>query len=533
MKKIITIIATLLFTGAMAQGPEVIVESEIKSVTVFLNGAQINREASVKIPAGKSTLVFVGLTQYLNVNSIQLQGSDEFTIVSVNNRTNYIDGMKNNPEVDELVAEIEQLQLELQQIQAMQTVYTEERTMILANQNISTQNMALDIDDLLYYADFYRERLQNIENELIDLEESIYDINEEISALQLQLNELTSNASRYTSEVLVNVTSSSATTANMRLSYVVSSAGWLPMYDVRAEDLNSAIRLTYKGSVYQNTGNDWKNVSITLSTGNPNQSGTPPVVSPWVLSFAQDYRFEYNQPSGYYNNVTAPVYDESAWGGNANYAYQQNISNYVTVGYSSVSTEFEISIPYSIPTDGQYHDVEVQQNALAVDFNYYAAPKLDQDAFLLAKVSGWEEYNLLPGMANVYFKGTYVGQSFLNTQTTADTLELSLGRDKDIVINREKLKDFTNSGNKNKVTVTMEISVRNTKNVTVLLDLEDQIPLTQQKDLEVTLIESNDAQYNENKGQLLWDLILGPGETQTYTFTYELKYPSDMELSGF
>lgn len=522
----------LLTIGAMAQGPEVPVESEITDVTVFLSGAQVTREAEVTIPSGNSTLVFEGLTQYLNANSIQVKGTSAFTIISVNSRSNYENIVQDNPEVDRIMTEMEELQFKIDQRNAMRMVYEEERNMMLQNQHIVSEQEGLDLDDLAFYADFYRERLMKIEYELIEIDDDVTELSQERQDLQYQLNELTANPNLYTSHVLVNVQSNRGTTAKIQLNYVVSNAGWYPYYDVRAEDLKSSIALTYKASVYQGTGNNWENVNVTLSTGNPNQSGTPPVINPWVLSFASEYsnmNYDKNANYGYQLNTAAPVYDTYVWGAETG----GSLAAYTSVSHTTVTTEFETSVPYSIPTDGQYHDVEIAQHALAVDYNYYSVPKLDDDAFLLAKVHGWEQYDLLAGYANVYFKGTYVGQSYMNTQTTADTLELSLGRDQDIVINRDKVKDFTKHGSKNKVTVTMEISIRNTKSVTITMDLEDQVPISQLKELEITVLDDGGASFDENRGQLMWDVILGPGETQTFTFSYEIKYPKDMQLSNF
>src|SRR5690606_14937029 len=104
--------------------------------------------------------------------------------------------------------------------------------------------------------------------------------------------------------------------------------------------------------------------------------------------------------------------------------------------------EFKISLPYTIPSDGKKLSVEIQKYSLPVQYQYSSIPRMDQDAFLIARVSGWDEYYLLSGSANIYYQGTFVGSSYINTQTTQDTLIISLGRDNNIVVNRERVRDF-------------------------------------------------------------------------------------------
>jgi len=160
--------------------------------------------------------------------------------------------------------------------------------------------------------------------------------------------------------------------------------------------------------------------------------------------------------------------------------------------------------------------VDLQEHTLAANYEYYAAPKIDRDAFLIARVTGWEELNLLSGEMNLFFEGTFVGKSFLNVRNTKDTLDLSLGRDKGIVITREDLKDFSSR----KEVRTWEITLRNTKNSPVNINLEDQFPLSTNKEIEIKHLGMAGADFQKDSGKLIWRMSLDPAQSKKYRLSY-------------
>ena len=167
-------------------------------------------------------------------------------------------------------------------------------------------------------------------------------------------------------------------------------------------------------------------------------------------------------------------------------------------------------------------------------YKYYAVPRMDKDAYLLAEVADWEKLNLLPGDANIIFEGTYVGKSFIDPSSTADTLNLTLGRDKRVVVKKEKLVDYSSTkflGNSKQQKLTYELTVKNNKKDTVRMLLKDQYPLSTNKDVEVELLESRNASINPELGVLSWKLELAPGEMKKIRFAYSVKYPKEKVLN--
>ena len=374
----------------------------------------------------------------------------------------------------------------------------------------------------------------------MECQQKIKKFNETISKLSSQIALYNSAQNKSTSEIVVGVSAKIRTNVDITLNYLVSNAGWVPVYDLRADDNTGPIELTYKANVYQTSGFDWKNVKISLSTGNPTQSGSKPIINPWFISFYTPYTYNYRTEStkskaaaAYDNRAVAPttagaVYEEYDKKAETTAAYTQ-----VSEGQTTV--EFDISIPYTIPSNGKMYGVEIQIHKLPAKYQYYAAPKLDPDAFLLARVTGWEDLNLMPGESNIYFEGTYVGKSYIDPRSTKDTLEFSFGRDKNIVINRTRMKDFSAKqfiGNNKKETTGWEISVRNKKKAAIEIVIEDQIPLTTDKDIEITADDISGAKHVKETGLLTWKYTINPAETKKFKLIYTIKYPKDKTITN-
>ena len=200
---------------------------------------------------------------------------------------------------------------------------------------------------------------------------------------------------------------------------------------------------------------------------------------------------------------------------------------------NQTTVEFAIDTPYTINSDGKEHSIEMSTIELPTSYEYYSAPKLDKDAFLIAKVTEWEKHNLLEGVANIFFEGTFIGKTHLDINNTKDTLELSLGRDKSIAIKREKVKSFTTKqfiGNKQEEEVSWRITVKNNKNVEIDILLTDQVPLSTTEEIEVYVKEKTLGKQNNQTGQIEWELNLKPLETKELILTYRVKYPKNRSL---
>ncbi|TXB63276.1 mucoidy inhibitor MuiA family protein [Phaeodactylibacter luteus] len=205
----------------------------------------------------------------------------------------------------------------------------------------------------------------------------------------------------------------------------------------------------------------------------------------------------------------------------------------VAIEKHSTSTTFDIELPYSIPSDNKPYDVQLAQHEVPAVYHLAAVPKRSQYAYLVAGLPDWEQYNLLSGQANLFFKGGYQGKVPLDLSQTGDTLTVSLGRDEGILIKRalaESKSSVPFLGNTRTVEKHWEITVRNTNDYSVELEIEDQYPLAQQDEIKVVQLGHSGAVHNEQTGQLTWRLPLAPRSQETVSLKYAVRYPKKMRL---
>lgn len=513
------------------------VPSTINEVTVFLQGAQVSRQVlGVDIPMGNTTLRFVGLTAGLNPNSIQVRADGNFTILSVVHSLNSAQEPPKEADVKALESKIKGFDDKIRQAADMRTVYLEEEAMMKANLARAggmggTEN-GVTPAQVREAADLYRSRLTEIKAKIFQYDKELAELQEEKQKVNKQLAEIRAVKYSNFSEILVNVHAKSAAKGDFILRYLVPNASWQPLYDIRVKDINSPIALTYRANVAQASGEDWKGVALTLSTGNPNETAVRPTLSPWYLYPVRPMTYEYEKnraaapspPAGPMNQGMAKEYD--GYKGDADKPSVEQVQNTTTV-------EFKIDIPYDIPTDNKRYAVEMTEYSVPATYEYFVAPKLDPYAYLTAKVSGWEQYNLLNGEANLYFEGTYIGKSYLDVAQIADTLPISLGRDKNIVVERIRVKEKVKRqliGGSRKETRGWEISLRNKKAVAINIVVQDQFPVTTDQQIKVEDKEAVGAVVEEPTGLLTWKFSLPPNATKKLAFGYTVKFPASYNL---
>ncbi len=196
--------------------------------------------------------------------------------------------------------------------------------------------------------------------------------------------------------------------------------------------------------------------------------------------------------------------------------------------------EFEVNTPYSIKSDNKNTTIEVDRYELPADYEYFAIPKISKDAFLLANITDWEKYNLLEGEANIFFENTYIGKTILDTRYVSDTLNISLGIDKSILVSREKGRDYNSKkflGTKKEDTREWKINVRNNKTQAIDFVVLDQVPVSTISEIEVNVESLSGGDLNAETGEVKWKLKLKPSEKKELGLKYKVKYPKDRALT--
>jgi uncharacterized protein (TIGR02231 family) len=507
-----------------------------KKVTVYVSGAVLTHEIAAQLQEGKTTVVFHGLPAEIDNESIQLASTGDITILSVTANPDYSVDVKKNARTKRMSDSIEVLNDAIERVKNNISIMESGKGLLDNNRNTAGANTGTNAATVKAMYDYYVREVERIDDSLMMM-------HKKEKALQLQLDRLNgaerellvNNARPYCVEAIVSA--DHAQSLNFRLSYLTNDAGWSPNYDLRAKDIKHNAELTYKADVHQNTGFDWNNIDLILSTSNPNVSQTAPVLNANYLYF-QSYIT--GSRTSDYGGVPAPasVNSESqeinlkevviTKGAVANNYTSTPVAS--TTTESQLTVEFHIDLPYTLPTDGKTHSVEVKKYDLPAIYRYQATPKLKQDAFLMADITDWESLDLLPGQVNIYYAGAYVGKSYITAQSTTDTISFSLGMDKKIAVKRERVKELCSTkwiGTNKTQTFTYSITVRNSRTDSLKMEVFDQVPVTTDKDIQITVSDNGGAKQNNDTGKLTWRLSLAPGEAKKLTFSYSVKYPKD------
>jgi uncharacterized protein (TIGR02231 family) len=531
MKRLNLFILLVLSAFVVNAQSQSLFNSSLEAVTVYRTGAELNHTAKVNLPSGTSEIVLGNISNTIDQNSVQISTPVNVTVLSITFVRDYLKNENKSPAYLKVEDSLNFAKKELNAILIKKVVDENLLTLLDKNQVVGGTAGA-NVAELMKMAEYYKAKQLELRNSIYAFLLSEQKQQTKISKLQNQLNELSESLNGSKGQLVLQVVSNSALTgAVFTFSYLTTNASWTPFYDLRGESIATPLKIVYKANVMQNTGIDWKKVKLSLSTGMPTQNGTAPILSAWFLRFGTPDDYTRNMAV---MNAVGRV-ETRAPSANAQAASTVNDQNLATQSNNTLNTSFDIEIPYDIASNYKPHSVILNTYNQPVNYKYYSVPKLDKDVFLLAEITDYGKLNLLPGDANIIFENTYVGKSIINPNATTDTLNLSMGRDKNIIVKREKVVEqnaIKAMGGSKKQTFTYEITLRNNKKDAVNLLLKDQYPVTTDKNIEVELIRSDGAAVNPETGVLTWKLTLQPGVTQKVRISYAVKYPKDESIQN-
>jgi len=544
---VIAFLIASAFTAAAQK--EIYVASKLTNANVYYGfGAELTHTAKASVQNGSQEIIIENISNAIDENTIQISVPENLVLLSYRYNTKTIVSAKPNPTVKTVEDSIRLLQklLAAATNEGIVTADLLDKTSRLIETYSSSPNKNLTTAELIRLLDFYTNKVQAYRNSLYAIQLKKENITEQLAELNTRIYQLRQenggNASKIVGELILQVMASQVSTADIGISYFTQRAGWIPTYDMRVKSVDNSFRLAYKAAVTQTTGLDWKQVKLTLSTSNPNQGNVYPTLNPLFLQLynPQVYKeMAARSAAANYNRAQSMKQVEldnlAGTTPGLMISEKDDVSDYLTLNESQLNTSFEIDLPYDIPADGKSYSVAIKEEKLNATYKHYAVPKLDKDAFLLAEISNWENLDLLPGDANIIMDNVYLGKSFIDPNTTMDTLNLSLGRDKRMAVKRVLVKEFSKSkvrGDTKTETFTYEITVKNNKSKDVAMLLKDQYPISKMKDVVVKLEEKGDAEVNEELGTLNWKINLKPGESKKYKFSYSVTYPKDQKIAN-
>jgi hypothetical protein len=650
MNKLILILFLLPVFGWSQK--ETKAEAAIQKVTVFKEGAQVEHAKKLDLSNGKQVVIFQKMTDFLDPSSIQLKCSESATILSVRTRKNFDDKTIAANELTEKNDRKKALEKQERVLRDEYKVLLLDEQLLLKNNSLSSQQQAVKVAELKEASTFFHAKLSEINTRKSQLDSEIEAVVRKINTIEQEINTRKGLPVVNYTEIEVELDVEKAGNVDFDFTYITHKASWKPYYDMRSNGVGAPVLLEAKGLVTQNTGIDWKNVKLILSTNDPYDNTLEPVIEPWYVNYYSpaprkqtvsrsipEYNFDgetihgevtdattgealafakismNNNPlnsfttdaSGHFSfavprgetaytvsylgyhpqyiainapyiktqlypeavameQIPADIYPANAQGGlNSGYQLSSTLSTVPGVSYErklrssktreesgvkyahdSIATkaeyynvaianqvekdlrmEFQIETPFTVPSDDADHRVAIATYQMKADYEYHAVPKLDESAYLVAQISGWEKLNLLSGESNLYFDGTYIGKSYIDVNSSKDTLSFSLGKDKKIVVERKRSEEMSKTrllGNRYKYEVTWDFTVRNNGGAAIPIIVKDHFPISINDDIKVKQGSYAGASLDEKTGILTWKFTTNKGGSKQFKFDYQVDY---------
>lgn len=556
MKKVMLSLFVAFALNAQAAEKE-IVKAQITEVTVYAQGAQLFQKANYSIKPGISEVIIEGISPYIDQNSLQVKATGSVVILdskySLFQPTHTVVNesaipLKIRREIRQVEDSLKMLGFDLLEIQDEIDVLTTAKSIIANNGTLRNQGKVTDSLNLLKQAvEYYSSKVLEINKKILALRKRKVEREAKKSSLDERLQKLReyqeNNGIQPESDepihrITVTLSAKEIATGKLTISYLVENAGWVPRYDLRSDGMTSKINLTYKAQVFQSSGLDWENVRLNISTNNPYQNKTKPSLNPWYIDY-NNYRTQVQQKT----SAKARL-DEKAEADVAPMAYTNSLSfNNVNLGLTSAdfvqvvrqmtSAEFKIDLPYTIKSDNEQHMVLIKVADLNADYKYFSIPKLDNSAYLVAQLTNLDELGLVPAQANIFYDGSYIGETYLDPSVMEDTLSLSLGKDPNILVKRTLLKKESKEriiGESKERTMSYSIEVKNNKATPIELIIQDQLPITQNPEIIIESTSLDKGNLETKSGIVTWNITLKPKDNKTINFGYKVKHKKELNI---
>ncbi len=513
--------------------PEKRLKPEIKSATLYPNQASIQTEARFEVETGLNKIVITGLPGNISQDAIQIKPKGDISIQEVSFRDNPGRLAGKTRELILLEDSLEHAQSEFDSIvHAIEGLQLEEK-LILSNMKISGENTgvkALELEDI---ADLYRERLPHIKNLISKNTKRRDRAFEKANRLRFKIIPLQRNRSKLSGELTVFVNANSKAPAVFEISFLTYDAGWNPSYEWKLKNTKEPIQLVYKAAAYQNTGLDWNHIKLTFSTSQPNNLFQLPQLESWRLGFEEPViTVGYGgSPSKKEMRTNADMQEEAA----PMAMFAAAPATVEKTYFTGSVLEYTLGNNVTLHSDTVAHTFELKSVNVESDYKYISIPKVQKEVFVTACIPDWEKLNLMPSQTAVFVENAFLGNTYINPNSTGDTLQIPLFADKNIVVTRELMSDFSSRkllGANIKQEFGYLITLKNNNKEAVNLVLQDQIPVSKNSQIEVEFLNESEALWEKESGKLTWKLNLTSTESRKIIIKYSVKYPKDKKVEG-
>lgn len=515
------------------------VHTDTRHATIFLRGAELEQTARLSLNKGANEVRIEGLAPDIDPAGIRVTLTNGALVSAFEYTTDYLSAHDNN-DAQRLRDSLDLYNTRLATIR--NEIETDERLLQLLQTGVTNalnnEKQPLSGQLIEQQLTYYQRRSLTISEQRATHEKQRDRLNERIEALQKQLQQLTSRNATRSGVLTLTIMAPKAGTATANLRYFTTQAGWSPIYDINIPDISSPAGLTLHAQVCQQTGLDWNNVTLTLSTGVPASHSRLPETDTWFLRRQQPARFYAKSRNAV---ATAALFMANETPELAEVEEDSNtygsMEDLILTDQQALAVTYDIQLPYSILGNGKAQTIQLTQQEIQTPiYKYYTIPKLDSRVFLGMELTNPEQYSMLNAPARITYAGTYYGQTPLNGNNTDEQLRLSIGDEPQIAVKRELLAQLSrtkNIGSNRSDTRTYRITLRNNKKQPATIRLQEPYPVSTAKEISVAL-DNTTTRWSENDtehGLLTYDLTLQPGESSSVLVSYTVKYPKDWNIN--
>lgn len=520
-------------------------DTRISEVTVYTDRALVTRRGTVALTGNETELTIASLPATLETDSVRATGSGTIAVRLLGVRSHTV--FSSEPVGDrtaELTQQIQELETQRRAIDDKITARKiklqflqglSEKSVGSFSSSIAKQQIGLnETGELLNFLG--TNYLKNT-SAIAQHQRQKQELDKQIQALQQQLRQVQTPNCQQSLNIIVAIEPSGSGNFELEVSYVVTRAQWTPLYDLRVNVTNNQINLNYLAEVNQNTGEDWTEVALTLSTAKPGLGTLPPKLQPWFIDIVRPKSTQNREVAMMAMAIErssapapAPAPAEPA---RARIAAQTATAE---VSREGGTVSFQVGGNTNIPSDGTPHKVTVFSENYPFKPEYIAVPKLVSFAYLQAVVvNPLTGATLLPGKANIFRDNTFVGTVELDNISPGAEFKLNLGIDEGLKIDRELVErqvDKKLISQQRRTSYAYRLNVTNLKQVQVHLTLKEQLPVSRNEQIKVRSTLTNPKIVPGEMGILEWIMSLPPQAKQELYYQFVVEHPPDLTVIG-
>lgn len=537
---------TLLLLGTtcfLSAQVEKKVQAKIDQVIVYPIGAQLEYIADFQAQAGPMTLVIPNLIPYIDQENIRVVSDHNFSIVNVQVSTDYLKENPKSDEIKQLRKQIEELTNKIEDEELMIKLNRDKIDFLNQNKQLSGKNDPISPENFKQMNQIYGSNLEALTLDIQKRDRTVKKYREELEKLHNQMATLTRTPSAPSGVLTLTIQAIANKSSKLSFSVYTSFASWYPSYDIKFVGFDKPLEITYYANIKQQTEVDWDQVSILLSTAQPQLSAQIPTLYPYFLSFigygsGGGAVSSMNRAAAVKGEKVTPTFDfiqEFTSDGDDEIAI---IEEPVTSRFSQMEIvkEYKVAARQTIPSSPKPMLISYGETKVDASFEYQAVPKLSDKVYLIAKIHDWKKAELASGVAKLFMENSYVGESRLNTGQYQDTLQLSFGVDHNVIVKRERVENYSEKtiiGSNRRENASYKITVRNNKSYPINIVVYDQIPISKVGEISVDGVDVNGGKLNKESGKVEWNLNLNSNEMKVVTLKYTLKYPKDKQINHY